>query len=807
MSEKLTPAARARLLRAAAQPSAAGELLYGRYRITRELGRGGMGVVYEAEDVALRRRVALKVLRLPAQLGPGLAEQVLREARAAARLDHPNIAAVYDAHDDAIALQFIEGRPLSEIEKPELRRLVGWLRDAALAVHHAHEQGIVHRDLKPHNLMIDGERVVVTDFGLAKELALDTSQSLSGAVLGTPSYMPPEQAGGRAREVDARSDVYALGATLYDRLAGRPPFVDKDLVALLRAVVEDEPPPLASLAPDVPRDLALVVHKCLAKEKERRYASAKELAEDLTRWLAGEPVRAEAPTLAYRLEKFVRRNRAWVAAALVLALFALGAGAVLWSERAQNDAIAAVLSTLDPANQHLANARVLVRRSQAEADAELELGIDLCQRFLARRPAAEIEAKLGQLLREHRLFDEALAAFDRTLALAPGYGPARLERGLLLAKLQQERVTAGDAPAAEALRARALDDLAVVDDGGVLLETFARVLGGAERARLSGQPDEARRLYAEAASLDPTRVEPALALAPLSLERGDLDSALTQAMSAMDLFRGFAPAYVAQAAARVSGDASAEAPTQELEGFEGRFGDYPALLVLRPSTALAYANRGQGELRQAARRAAEGDLAEASSAVERAKEDLERALTIEPELAAARSDRALVELALSRLGDASADFARARAELEHALALAPESAAYLANLALLTRRAAERDPRASPARVESVLARLDAALARAGGDATLWLERAQLLALRAAAPGAIRAEADRAAARAAFESAIALEPWSARPRGLRGLARQAWGELDGAREDIEAALFLGADAELRPRLAAALTAR
>ena len=175
MSSELTPEARARLLadaRELAEPAA--ELLHGRYRLVRELGRGGMGVVHEAEDVALRRRVALKRLTLPAGVGPGLAEQVLREARAAARLDHPNIAAVYDAHEDAIVMQLVEGAPLSQLEGLPTRELVGWIRDAARAVHHAHEQGIVHRDLKPHNLLVGGGRVVVTDFGLAKELAVDT---------------------------------------------------------------------------------------------------------------------------------------------------------------------------------------------------------------------------------------------------------------------------------------------------------------------------------------------------------------------------------------------------------------------------------------------------------------------------------------------------------------------------------------------------------------------------------------------------------------------------------------------------------
>jgi len=699
VSAELPPEARARLLadaRALVQPTLGNsvELLHGRYRLLRELGRGGMGVVYEAEDVALRRRVAVKRLALPAAVGPGLSEQVLREARAAARLDHPNIAAVYDAYADAIVMQFVDGQPLSDVARPPVRQLVAWIRDAARAVHHAHEHGIVHRDLKPHNLMVAGERVVVTDFGLAKELAVDTSLSLSGSVLGTPSYMPPEQAGGRAREVDARSDVYALGATLYDRLAGRPPFVEKDLVALLRAVVEDEPAPLRVIAPEVPRDLALVVHKCLEKEKPRRYASAAELADDLERWLDGRAVLAKAPSRRYRLAKGLRRHRTAVAAAVLLALVTFGAVVWNWTERAATAAIGETLDLVEDLNLKLDNARALGAGEGPSAMGEqLEQGIASARAFLARHPETfQVELKLGELLRESGQHQEALLAFERALAQYEDYAPALVQRGLLRAYLVGARRAAGESSAElEAMRALALADLAVAERRSHALREVDVRLARAESARLEDRPDEAQRLYRDVARIAP-HLEAPPALAALALAQGDPDEAFRQAMSAVDLARGFAPAYVAasetadapdtpeEAAARAirqhQCSAAGDEATLTIDGIPGRFTDWAARLAEKKSTAGAYALRAIGEVRRAARLKAEDKTTEALAALDRAAEDIGHALTIDSELVPALCDRALVALeraqlcgGLGRTSDVREALNRAQDDLDRAAKL------------------------------------------------------------------------------------------------------------------------------------------
>src|SRR5262249_1995955 len=219
----LSPQARHRLLAlGAGVPDPAG-----RYRVVREVGRGGMGVVYEAEDLHLHRRVALKVLAAPE---PAPAARLQREALAAARLSHPNIAAIYDASPEAIAMQFVAGHPLAEEPRGDVRRIVRLLRDAARAVHYAHGEGIVHRDLKPTNLLVEGDTVFVVDFGLAKDEAVDASRSASGGLLGTPSFMAPEQTQGRP--ADARTDVWALGATLHAALTARPPLAPPHLPPL-----------------------------------------------------------------------------------------------------------------------------------------------------------------------------------------------------------------------------------------------------------------------------------------------------------------------------------------------------------------------------------------------------------------------------------------------------------------------------------------------------------------------------------------------------------------------------------------------
>ena len=649
----LPPEVRSRLLADARELAAeGGELLHGRYRILRELGRGGMGVVYEAEDVALGRRVALKRLAFAPALGPGLKEQVLREARAAARLDHPHIAAVYDAYPDALVLQLVPGPSLAELERPPVQELVGWIRDAARAVHHAHGHGLVHRDLKPHNLLVSGGRVFVTDFGLARELA--TPGSLSGSVLGTPSYMPPEQASGRGREVDARSDVYGLGATLYDKLAGRPPFAAADVVALLRAVVEDEPAPLAALAPEIPRDLALVVQKCLEKDKARRYESAAALADDLENWLEGRPVAARAPSAGYRLAKWMRRHRTLVAAAAVVLLVL--AGALVWNvaERRARGVTEAALALSDGLDVLVENADFAGRaEAPASEREELERGVARCRAFLLEHPeVAGIRAKLGGLLRALGRREEALLEFEAVLAAEPEHALARLERGLLLAARQMETPTL-----APALVERARADLAFARAHPGGLRTLYLERGEAELLRLEGKHDEARRLHAELARIAPDAAAPP-ALAALALAQGDPDEAFRQAMSALDLQRGFAPAYEAERAPRTPEEVLAAAVRQHarsadglvtIEGLAGRYTDWDARLAERKSTAGAHAQRALGELRRAARLEREGAPEKALEALALAAESFGYARTIAPEWIEVRLDVLEVELERARV--------------------------------------------------------------------------------------------------------------------------------------------------------------
>lgn len=289
---------------------------FGDYELLEEIARGGMGVVYKARQTSLSRIVALKMILSGSLAGDQEVRRFKSEAEAAARLDHPGIVPIFEIGEHSgqhyFSMGFVEGRSLAD------RLRAGPLppREAAEllvkifeAVQYAHNKGVVHRDLKPGNVLIDGSGSPrVSDFGLAKQLDSDSEMTKTGQVLGTPAYMPPEQASGKVKEVGPLSDVYALGAMFYAMLTGRPPFQAATTVDTLRQVIEQAPVPLRRLNTRIPKDLETICLKCLEKEPERRYRSADSLGLDLQRYLRGEPINARPVSVVERTWRWCKRH-------------------------------------------------------------------------------------------------------------------------------------------------------------------------------------------------------------------------------------------------------------------------------------------------------------------------------------------------------------------------------------------------------------------------------------------------------------------------------------------------------------------
>ncbi|MCL4813549.1 MAG: serine/threonine-protein kinase [Vicinamibacteraceae bacterium] len=504
----------------------------GPFRILALIGEGAMGMVYEAEQERPNRRVALKVVR------PGLVPQaVLRrfelEYELLGRLHHPGIAQIYQAgvEDTAygpqpyFAMELVEGRRLDDYIRattPPLGERLELVAAIADAVQHAHHKGIIHRDLKPANILVtEGGAPKILDFGIARAHdGLETGmQTVTGEVLGTVRYMSPEQVAGDIAALDTRSDVYALGVILYEVIAGRPPYeLDrKSLAEAARIITSEEPTRLSAATRAVPADVETIVAKALEKEKERRYGSAAEFAEDIRRFLRDEPITARPPTTAYQIRKFARRHKALVAGiAASIVVLLLGVAATAWQavratraervaearateaeqEKARAEAVTTflteMLASVDPAQaqgRDVSVREVLDAAAQRidagamkeqpqveiavrgaigatygglglfdEAERQLRAAVEReSQTGAGPRARAETQAQLVSVLYQNGEYAEAQQAAREALRLRrEAFGPEHADVASSLDDLGAVLVASGDTAAAEPLMREAL---------------------------------------------------------------------------------------------------------------------------------------------------------------------------------------------------------------------------------------------------------------------------------------------------------------------------------------------------------------
>jgi serine/threonine-protein kinase len=402
------------------------------YEVQAVLGHGGMGVVYRARHLRLQRTVALKMLLAGPSATAEERERFLREARAVAGLRHPNIVQVHDVSEvhgqPYLTMEYVEGGGLAQklAGAPQPARQAAVLvATLAEAVQAAHQGGIIHRDLKPANVLLAADGTPrITDFGLARRLE-GGEITLSGVPVGTPSYMAPEQARCQREAVGPATDVYALGAILYEVLTGRPPFRAETAVATLQQVLADEPAPPSRLNSQVPRDLDTICLKCLHKEPARRYPTAAALGEDLLRFQRGEPIAARPAGLLERTGKWVRRNptrSAVLAASLLVAVGLVGLGLWLVVQRAhQRDVVEADLKELAglQGGARWAEARAVLERAEARLDGG---------------GPADVRRRLGQARRDLdlviRLDAIRLKRYPRRVSLLQGASGPGLRRRL-----------------------------------------------------------------------------------------------------------------------------------------------------------------------------------------------------------------------------------------------------------------------------------------------------------------------------------------------------------------------------------------
>ncbi len=613
-----------RQIHAPAQPGTSGTAepkRFGKYVLKRELGRGGMGVVWLARDPTLERDVALKTLTV-VDVNSTDGERLRREALAVARLRHPNIIQVFEVGIDAgrqyFTMEYVQGLSLEALApEMDLRRKVEVVRDLARALHFAHEHDVVHRDVKPTNVLIDSKsgRVVLMDFGLARTKTDLTSLTLAGSLMGTPKYMAPEQAFGDRNDVTAQTDVFSLGSVFYFLLCGRSPFEHEDVIRTINAVLTLDPPEPHRVNRAVPRELGLVCLKALEKEPRDRYATAAEVAAELERWLGGETVLARPRTALERAKRWVRRNR------LVAGLGVALAAAISVAAWAMSRDPSAALVPPDPAPVAPPTADP-VRERRERARGFLDAGarhLEIAERAMMTGRGDSLRSAL----------EEAVAQFTRALGVAPGDAIALTGRGRAqrlagdrdAATADLDHAIAADPEWGAAWYERGLvrlsrfhEALDAVREGGAAARAAAdelRVAAGADLRRAAEAPPEVGRAWL------PIHARAALAFlaGDFGRARADLDLVLDQhpflddalVLRAMLRFAATPPdlhgalldldrAVQANALSAIARNVRGVARTRA-DDLQGAREDHEAAVKLDPEYAPALLNRGRIRIR------------------------------------------------------------------------------------------------------------------------------------------------------------------------------------------------------------------
>jgi serine/threonine-protein kinase len=606
------------------------------YVLVARLGEGGAAEVWKAWDCNLKRWVAIK---RPHGLGdsPVSSERFKREALAAAKLSHPNIVSIYRIAEEQgrpyIVMQLVEGRTLAEL-RLGLDEALKAMRSAALAVHHAHEQGVIHRDLKPENFMLDGhDRLWVLDFGLAHFADASRSLTASGTVLGTPAFMSPEQARGEGETHSPLTDVYSLGATLYELTVGRAPFDGRSMAEVVRKVSDDDPPRPKKINRQLPGEVETIILKAMEKDPRRRYPTARDFAEDIRRHLEGEPISARPVSVAYRVVRSVRRRPVVTALSAVLLLSTgLAAGVLLpgWMEERQRfleqqqrtrdeqiKAEQARRETLEVIRMVAGETKEAIlemrRRGEAVHPARRAMGRVLTKAYEKAVEAAPQDPEphylMGRVERAQMRDAEALKYQDRALAVDTSYAPARYERVVLVSReydreLEILRVGLGIAdPGGIAeieksdqhlakLRQRLEEECSRLEERlpelGDAVVLCARGILAARR----GKTEEGRELLLKARAADPTLEEAFETLAQIEADVNEKEARYTEGLKHD---AGYLGHLYGRAAARISRGLG-KIPRKEdpEEDFKLGLEDCARAVELGPEFAGGWAMRGLG---------------------------------------------------------------------------------------------------------------------------------------------------------------------------------------------------------------------